>query len=89
MRALVVGIQFEEIDLDHDDAVRKIIDDFDTSRNSFVDGDEFVNGICRWIQKAKGSRGPSGDAGAHTMKFLNDFHHVSLTMLNPLGEILL
>ncbi|KAF7836669.1 sodium/calcium exchanger NCL-like [Senna tora] len=74
LRALVVGIQFEEIDLDHDDAVKKIMEDFDTSRDSLIDEDEFVNGICRWLQKARRSRVTSGDAGPHTFKFLNDFH---------------
>ncbi|XP_004489056.1 sodium/calcium exchanger NCL [Cicer arietinum] len=74
MRALVVGIQFEEIDLDHDDAVKRIMVDFDTSRNQLVDEEEFVNGVCRWLQTARRSKAASGDAGPHTMKFLSDFH---------------
>lgn len=74
MTALVVGIQFEEIDLDHDDAVTKIMADFDTSRNQLIDETEFVNGVCRWLQAAQRSRVPSGDAGPHTVKFLSDFH---------------
>ncbi|KAK4255859.1 hypothetical protein QN277_008798 [Acacia crassicarpa] len=72
LRALVVGIEFDEIDLDHDDAVTKIIEDFDTSRNSLIDEDEFFNGINRWLSKAKRCGRP--DAGPHTMKFLSDFH---------------
>ncbi|KAK7244211.1 hypothetical protein RIF29_39030 [Crotalaria pallida] len=74
LKALVVGIQFEEVDLDHDDAVTKIMEDFDVSRNNRVDKTEFVGGTCRWLQKARGSRVPSGDGGAHTIKFLSDFH---------------
>ncbi|XP_028785270.1 sodium/calcium exchanger NCL-like [Neltuma alba] len=74
LRALVVGIELEEIDLDHDDAVTKIIADFDTSRNSLIAEDEFFNGISRWLSKAKRSRRASGDAGPHTMKYLTDFH---------------
>ncbi|CAL0310668.1 unnamed protein product [Lupinus luteus] len=74
LKALVVGIQFEEIDLDHEDAVIKIMEDFDASHNNRVDKKEFVSGTCKWLQKAKGSRVASGDAGAHTMKFLSDFH---------------
>ncbi|GAU29648.1 hypothetical protein TSUD_53000 [Trifolium subterraneum] len=74
MTALVVGIQFEEIDLEHDDAVRRIMADFDTSRNQLIDEEEFVNGVCRWLQTAKRSRAPAGDAGPHTVKFLSDFH---------------
>ncbi|KAG4971760.1 hypothetical protein JHK82_037429 [Glycine max] len=74
LRALVIGIQFEEIDLDHDDAVKRIMDDFDTSGNERVDREEFVNGVSRWLQRAQRARVASGDAGPHTMKFLSDFH---------------
>ena len=82
LRALVIGIQFEEIDLDHDDAVKRIMGDFDTSGNELVDQEEFVNGVCRWLQRAQRARVASGDAGPHTMKFLTDFHKVSCAMLN-------
>ncbi|KAL1299598.1 hypothetical protein HN51_044142 [Arachis hypogaea] len=75
LRALVVGIQFEEVDLDHDDAVKRIMNDFDTSRNELVDEEEFVNGVCRWLDRARGSRPASGDAGPHTVKFLSNFHN--------------
>lgn len=74
LRALVVGIQFEEIDLDHDDAVKRIMVDFDTSNNQLIDEEEFVSGVCRWLQRARGARVASGDAGPHTMKFLSDYH---------------
>ncbi|KAL2331381.1 hypothetical protein Fmac_018962 [Flemingia macrophylla] len=74
LRALVIGIQFEEIDLDHDDAVKRIMRDFDTSRNQLVDRQEFVDGVCKWLQRAQRSRVASGDAGPHTMKFLSAFH---------------
>ncbi|KAI5398869.1 hypothetical protein KIW84_064308 [Lathyrus oleraceus] len=66
MTALVVGIQFEEIDLDHDDAVTRIMADFDTSRNQLIGEAEFVNGVSRWLQGAKRSKDQGGDAGAHT-----------------------
>ncbi|MED6218769.1 hypothetical protein PIB30_029738 [Stylosanthes scabra] len=74
LKALVVGIQFEEVDLDHDDAVKRIMNDFDTSRNQLVEESEFVNGVCRWLDRARGSRPASGDAGPHTVKFLSNFH---------------
>ncbi|KAG4386112.1 hypothetical protein GLYMA_12G228032v4 [Glycine max] len=48
--------------------------DFDTSGNELVDQEEFVNGVCRWLQRAQRARVASGDAGPHTMKFLTDFH---------------
>ncbi|KAJ7948715.1 Calcium-binding EF-hand [Quillaja saponaria] len=74
LRALIVGIRFEEIDLNHDDAVDKVMKDFDTSRDARVSSEEFVSGICRWLNRAKRSQVTSGDAGPHTMKFLSGFH---------------
>jgi hypothetical protein len=82
MTALVVGIQFEEIDLEHDDAVRRIMTDFDTSRNELIDEEEFVNGVCRWLHAARRTRAPAGDAGPHTVKFLSNFHTVSCALLS-------
>ncbi|KAI4322992.1 hypothetical protein L6164_022636 [Bauhinia variegata] len=72
LKALMVGINFEEIDLNHDDAVFKIMAEFDTSHNDAVDEDEFVDGICKWIRNAQGhSRGVSG---SQPTRFLQDFH---------------
>ncbi|OMO92397.1 Sodium/calcium exchanger membrane region [Corchorus olitorius] len=41
LKAFIIGIRFEEIDLDKDDAVTKVMADFDTSRDSLVQEDEF------------------------------------------------
>lgn len=51
MEALIGGIHFQEIEVNHDDAINKLMDDFDTSRNSQIENVEFVNGICRWLCK--------------------------------------
>lgn len=80
MRALIVGIQFEEIDLDHDDAVDKILNDFDTSRDSHVDATEFGHGIIKWLSQVQVSGNGRGDDGPHTMKFLHNFHQVSCNL---------
>ncbi|KAL5736452.1 hypothetical protein ACOSP7_030868 [Xanthoceras sorbifolium] len=74
LKALVIGIRFEEIDLDHDDAVDKLMKDFDTSNNSYIDISEFINGVGKWLNEAKRGRAGSADAGPHTIKFLNDYH---------------
>ncbi|KAJ7981797.1 Calcium-binding EF-hand [Quillaja saponaria] len=74
LRALIVGIRFEEIDLNHDDAVDKVMKDFDTSRDALVSSDEFVSGVIRWLNRAKRSQVATGDAGPHTIKFLSGFH---------------
>ncbi|XP_075669433.1 sodium/calcium exchanger NCL-like [Castanea sativa] len=73
LRALIVGIQFEEIsDLDFDDAVDKIMKDFDTSRNNKIDKREFVDGISKWLNKIK--RVAACNAGRYSMtNFFDNF----------------
>ncbi|XP_030932662.1 sodium/calcium exchanger NCL-like [Quercus lobata] len=73
LRALMVGINFEEIDLDQSAAVDKIMNDFDTSGNSVIDKDEFVNGISRWLNKAKLAAARNAVPFSITT-FINDYH---------------
>lgn len=49
--------------------------DFDISNNNRVEFEEFVQGILKWLNVAKQSRG-SRNAGPHTVKFLSDYHEV-------------
>ncbi|KAL9443984.1 hypothetical protein AB3S75_017206 [Citrus x aurantiifolia] len=74
LKALIIGIRFEEIDLDQDDAVSKVLSDFDTSNDSHIDIKEFINGIEKWLNEAMQAGTGSADPGPHTMKFLDDFH---------------
>ena len=80
LRAFIVGIQFEEyFDLDPNAVVNKIMNDFDTSGNSCIDENEFVNGISRWLNKAK----PAAvlNAGRYSIKkFINDFRKVKIVL---------
>ncbi|WOL00758.1 hypothetical protein Cni_G09471 [Canna indica] len=71
LRALIIGIQIDEIDLDKEDAVDKIMDEFDTSGNSSVEEDEFVAGISKWLIEAKHS---VPNSGAYSKKFMDEFH---------------
>ncbi|KAJ6793694.1 uncharacterized protein M6B38_130730 [Iris pallida] len=71
LTAFIIGIQFGEIDLDTDDAVLKIMEDFDTSRNDIIEESEFINGIIKWLKEAKRS---VGNSGSYSKKFINDFH---------------
>ncbi|XP_077251163.1 sodium/calcium exchanger NCL1-like [Tasmannia lanceolata] len=71
LSALIIGIHFEEIDLDQNDAVQKIMDEFDTSRNGSIDEDEFLKGIKKWLDDAKRS---VPNPGNYSKKFANDFH---------------
>nr|POF08463.1 vacuolar calcium ion transporter [Quercus suber] len=71
LRALMVGINFDKIDLDQNEAVNKIMKDFDTSGDSKIEVTEFVSGISRWLKKTM--RAPAHNPGSETKKF-NDFH---------------
>ncbi|CAL4952331.1 unnamed protein product [Urochloa decumbens] len=71
LHALIVGINFGEVDFDKMDAVDKVMADFDTSRNDVVEEGEFVEGMKKWLNEAKRSV-PVGGAFSH--KFINDFH---------------
>ncbi len=73
MRAFIVGIQFDGIDLDLDVAVDKIMKDIDTSHNSRIEKEEFVDGISRWLNKIK--RAATGVAGPHTLTKVFDYFH--------------
>ena len=64
LRAFIIGIQFEEFDLDHNAVVNKIRNYFDTSGNSCIDEVEFVTGISRWLNQAA-----ARDAGPYLMTF--------------------
>lgn len=72
LRALIVGIKFNEINLDEDDALSKVIKDFDTTLDSRVDLNEFIVGVGRWLEEARGKA--SNHAGS--MKYIDEFHTV-------------
>ncbi|GAA0170532.1 transporter [Lithospermum erythrorhizon] len=74
LRALVVGIRLDEINLEEGDAVKTVMRDFDTSGDSKIEFSEFVNGVRKWLEEAKGARAASLEAGPETMKYLDDFH---------------
>ncbi|BFG29104.1 hypothetical protein CerSpe_153780 [Prunus speciosa] len=74
LRAMIVGIRFDEIQLDRDDAVGKVMEEFDTSHDSRIDLQEFLDGISKWIHEAKRSGDDTSNNDPHTMKFLFDFH---------------
>ncbi|KAG5551308.1 hypothetical protein RHGRI_009651 [Rhododendron griersonianum] len=76
MRAFIVGVQFDDVNLDQDDAINKVMSDFDTSHDERIDFLEFVNGISKWLAEAKSSGVGSHDAGPDTIKYLDHFHQV-------------
>lgn len=76
LRALVLGIQFDQINLNHDDAVAKLMKDFDKSADNQVDLPEFIGGISEWLEDVKKSKASSLLTGYDTIKYLNDYHEV-------------
>ncbi|XXG66742.1 hypothetical protein AAC387_Pa06g0257 [Persea americana] len=70
LTALIIGIDFLNIDLDEEDAVDKVMDDFDTSGDRLIDLKEFFNGISRWLEEAKRF---VVQGGSSTKKY-DDFH---------------
>lgn len=82
MRAFIVGVQFDEVNLDQDAAINKVMSDFDTSHDERIDFPEFVNGISKWLGEAKSSGVDSHDAGPDTIKYLDHFHLVCHNVLN-------
>ncbi|KAL5564491.1 hypothetical protein UlMin_027655 [Ulmus minor] len=94
LRAWIIGIRFGEIDFDKNDAVEKLMKDFDTILNDLqIDEREFIAGITRWLNEAKRSGDISADPGHQKMNFLNDFHehtkqeHDLLGMGNQSDEV--
>ncbi|XVE50146.1 hypothetical protein DITRI_Ditri01bG0138400 [Diplodiscus trichospermus] len=74
LKAFIIAIRFEEIDLDQDDAVSKVMADFDTSRDSHVQVEEFIEGISKWIKEAKQTGGAYLEPNSGT--FIDRFHQV-------------
>ncbi|XP_059661460.1 sodium/calcium exchanger NCL-like [Cornus florida] len=75
LRALIVGIQFDNINLNQEDAVDKVMKDFDIlTRDSKVDKREFKEGIERWLEEAKCSGDSSPEGGPGAKNYLDDYH---------------
>lgn len=79
LKAFILGIRFLELDLDKDDAVHKLMQDFDTSNDDHVDIEEFINGIKKWLNEARRTQDGPSAADSETLQFIDDFHQVSWT----------
>ncbi|XP_058091919.1 sodium/calcium exchanger NCL1-like isoform X1 [Magnolia sinica] len=74
LRALIIGIQLEVIDLDMDDAVKKIMDEFDVSGDGHLSEDEFLKGISKWLEEAQRA---VPNSRTRMQNFLHDFHIIT------------
>ncbi|KAL3821233.1 hypothetical protein ACJIZ3_007138 [Penstemon smallii] len=83
LNGLIVGIQFTQINLDENDTKDKLMRDFDTSHDSRVDLNEFIAGVTKWLDEAKGAS--SNDSGSK--KYIEDFHMKTKREHDLLGEV--
>ncbi|KAI3716231.1 hypothetical protein L6452_23430 [Arctium lappa] len=74
LQALVVGMQLNDINLNEDDAVLKLMRDFDTSGDDEVDFEEFVIGISQWLEEARSTKTDSATSDPDTMKYIHDYY---------------
>ncbi|CAI9787723.1 unnamed protein product [Fraxinus pennsylvanica] len=81
-KALIVGIHLNEINLDENDAVDKVMRDFDTTLDARVSLEEFIHGVDRWLQEAKDAK-VSKHAGPG---YIDYFHEQTKREHNLLGE---
>ncbi|TVU22849.1 hypothetical protein EJB05_32569 [Eragrostis curvula] len=86
LHALIIGINFDEVDFDKADAVDKVMADFDTSRNDVVEEEEFVQGMKTWLEEAKRSVPTSGSSEKVSEQFIDDFHARTRQEHNQLVE---
>lgn len=73
LQAFIIGVKFEDVDLDSNLVVDQVMADFDRSHNFVIEKGEFIDGILRWLEEAKRSVVTSG---SYSKKFLQDFHTV-------------
>ncbi|KAK6134532.1 hypothetical protein DH2020_031702 [Rehmannia glutinosa] len=83
LRALVVGIQFNELNLDQNDAIEKVMKDFDITLDSKIDFREFTVGVARWLEEARGGKA-SHNAGS--MKYIDEYHMQTKREHDLLGD---
>ncbi|CAM0945988.1 unnamed protein product [Alopecurus aequalis] len=71
LQAFIIGVNFEDIDLDSNLAADQVMADFDRSRNNSIEKGEFIDGVLRWLEEAKRAVVASG---VYSKKFMDDFH---------------
>ncbi|KAJ0694892.1 putative EF-hand domain, calcium/proton exchanger, sodium/calcium exchanger membrane region [Helianthus annuus] len=86
LRALVVGMRLSEINLSEDDAVDKVMKDFDQTENNLVDEKEFIAGIGKWLEEAKSSKIDAHLAGPDTLKYIHEYYEETKKEHDLLGD---
>ncbi|XP_010276580.1 PREDICTED: uncharacterized protein LOC104611295 [Nelumbo nucifera] len=75
LKALIMGIQFDEVDLDQDGFVEEMLKDFDTSHDSYIEESEFIEGISKWLNVAKHSVASHHNSTSDSVRFINELRN--------------
>ncbi|KAL4555098.1 hypothetical protein LXL04_037709 [Taraxacum kok-saghyz] len=86
LRALVVGLKLQDLNLDEDDAIDKVMSEFDMSNNNEIEFDEFTVGLQKWLKQAKGSKHGLYSPGPETMKYVHDYFEETLKEQYLIGD---
>ncbi|KAJ4828540.1 hypothetical protein Tsubulata_035964 [Turnera subulata] len=83
LRSLILGIHVDDVGLDVDDVVSKVMSEFDISGDNYLSKTEFVQGISTWLSKVdpaangrsrKGKKLPNSNS-----KGSSEEHHCKVT----------
>ncbi|XP_010277716.1 PREDICTED: uncharacterized protein LOC104612096 [Nelumbo nucifera] len=73
LREMIKEIKFGRINVDKDDAIAEVINEFDTDDDHKITMDEFVNGLVKWLSEAKDI---IGNQAPHQLKSSEDLYKV-------------
>ncbi|KAI5661804.1 hypothetical protein M9H77_21127 [Catharanthus roseus] len=85
LRALIIGIEFEEVNLDEHDAVDEVMREFDQSHDNRIDITEFSRGITKWLSEVKRSSRYQHDERKE-LQLISDFHMEAKMEQDLLGD---
>ncbi|KAL8129787.1 hypothetical protein V2J09_018942 [Rumex salicifolius] len=85
LRAFLLGAELEEMNLDHDDVVEKVMKEFDTEADAKITFNEFARGITKWLADLNTGESRPGGSNPNTAKHLNDVHRESTVEHDLLG----
>ncbi|XP_073287240.1 sodium/calcium exchanger NCL-like [Primulina huaijiensis] len=84
VKALILGIRFNDINLDEEDAVEKVMNDFNVTNDSAIDYTEFKSGVERWLEVARGGGSVNHSS---SMKYIDNFHQLTRREYDLLGDL--
>ena len=71
-----------------DDAASQVMRDFDTSHDSQIDVEEFVEGFKRWLRKAKHAAIMHHGRNIESIRLLSDFDSVCCNLDKNKSQVL-